>query len=126
MLIRNAGARWLMTVQLALVVKLLDHYEVIAANEITDQVRHDAAVHEALLAQAAAYGISECYTWKYLIDVSNGKSVSRILGIKPGPTIGEILPEVMRWQLAHPEGTVEECGKFIKKMWSEKATGVKG
>lgn len=104
MLIRNSGLRWLMTVQLALVVKLLDHYEAITAKEISeyiwgeymwvnsifrlfvgffntfhfprvslkaDQVRHDAAAHEVLLAQAAAYGISECYTWKYLIDVSN-------------------------------------------------------
>lgn len=57
---------------------------------------------------------------------TQGKKVSSILGIKPGPKIGVILPEVMRWQLAHPDGTVEECGEFLKKMWNEKVKSVEG
>ncbi|RUO95933.1 hypothetical protein BC936DRAFT_142942 [Jimgerdemannia flammicorona] len=120
MLIRDANTRWPMAVQLALAVRLFDHQDAIAAGGTSDEVQREVAAYEAVMAQAVTYGISECYTWKHIID---GKGVCTLLGIKPGRVISDILSDVMRWQLAHPEGTVEECAEFVKKEWSERVSG---
>lgn len=49
-----------------------------------------------------------------------GKSVARVLSIKPGRVIGELLKEVMAWQLGHPTGSTEECQEYIKEIWQRK------
>jgi tRNA nucleotidyltransferase/poly(A) polymerase len=47
----------------------------------------------------------------------NGKELIAMLNAK-GPVIGKATGEMINWQLAHPEGSVEEC-----KLWLE---GIKG
>ncbi|OMH79545.1 putative CCA tRNA nucleotidyltransferase 2 [Zancudomyces culisetae] len=55
-------------------------------------------------------GLDNAYSLKHVLD---GKAVSVLLKLKPGPQIKETLDVVMEWQLEHPTGTAEECKKHI-------------
>ncbi|RUS16997.1 hypothetical protein BC938DRAFT_476383, partial [Jimgerdemannia flammicorona] len=114
---------------LALAVQLSDHQDAIAAGGRVSSmapgrdcrgdrgVRMGAvAAYEAIMAQA------------HIIDASvlegcgdGGKGVCTLLGIKPGRVISDILSDVMRWQLAHPDRTVE-CAEFVKE-WNKRVSG---
>ncbi|RUS16307.1 hypothetical protein BC938DRAFT_476620 [Jimgerdemannia flammicorona] len=108
MLIRDANTRWPMAVQLALAVRLFDHQDAIAAGGTCEYGRGPKRGRGI----RGSYGAG-----------GHGKGVCTLLGIKPGRVISDILSDVMRWQLAHPEGTVEECAEFVKKEWSERVSG---
>jgi hypothetical protein len=44
--------------------------------------------------------------------------VMQELGIKKaGPQLGQLLDQLMDWQLAHPEGTAEEAKAQVKQLW---------
>ncbi|KAG2428655.1 hypothetical protein HXX76_011360 [Chlamydomonas incerta] len=67
----------------------------------------------ALLAAVEAYGLSECWTWKPLMD---GKKVMTLLGwSKPGPELGKVLAAVMDWQLQHPTGSLADAGAMVRQ-----------
>ncbi|PNW70586.1 hypothetical protein CHLRE_17g726000v5 [Chlamydomonas reinhardtii] len=66
----------------------------------------------ALLAAVEAYGLSECWTWKPLMD---GKKVMTLLGwSKPGPELGKVLAAVVDWQLQHPAGSLAEAEAMVR------------
>ncbi|KAG2449718.1 hypothetical protein HYH02_005245 [Chlamydomonas schloesseri] len=67
----------------------------------------------ALLAAVEAYGLTECWTWKPLMD---GKKVMTLLGwSKPGPELGKVLAAVMDWQLQHPAGSLAEAEAMVRQ-----------
>ncbi|KAG2174604.1 hypothetical protein INT44_006868, partial [Umbelopsis vinacea] len=74
-------------------------------------------MYQKLVQQTLDYGIENCYTFKPILD---GKTVTKLLSIKPGKVIGELLEEIMAWQLGHPSGTTEECQDFIKLVWQRR------
>ncbi|ORX77412.1 poly A polymerase C-terminal region-like protein [Anaeromyces robustus] len=47
--------------------------------------------------------------------IINGKIACKLLNLKAGPIIGEILNTVISWQLRNPEGTKEECEIWLKE-----------
>ncbi|PBK76666.1 hypothetical protein ARMSODRAFT_1078769 [Armillaria solidipes] len=47
---------------------------------------------------------------KTLLD---GRDVVRILEAKPGPWTGQVLTQVMEWQLEHPERTKKDCEAWL-------------
>ncbi|KAG4091543.1 poly A polymerase C-terminal region-like protein [Neocallimastix lanati (nom. inval.)] len=51
--------------------------------------------------------------------IINGKVACKLLGIKQGPIVGEILKSVVSWQLRNPEGTKEECERWLKEEMKE-------
>ncbi|PVV04549.1 hypothetical protein BB560_000953 [Smittium megazygosporum] len=57
-----------------------------------------------------SYGLENAHSFKYIV---NGKEVSQLLGIKPGPAIKKHLDKVMQWQLENPDGTKDDCKKYI-------------
>ncbi|GIL45308.1 hypothetical protein Vafri_2575 [Volvox africanus] len=68
-----------------------------------------------LLSAVEAYGLSECWTWKPLMD---GKKVMTLLGwSKPGPELGRVMAAVMDWQLMHPSGTQQEAEAMVKQKY---------
>lgn len=47
------------------------------------------------------------------------------LGIKKGgPILGELLDQVVKWQLAHPTGSKDECIAFLKAQQETKQVAV--
>lgn len=67
----------------------------------------EVGVCRELEAAAAAFGVSDCWSWKPVLD---GKRVMAAAGMtQGGPALGKLMDEVVAWQLAHPAGTAEEC-----------------
>ncbi|KAI8462676.1 MAG: hypothetical protein J3K34DRAFT_527577 [Monoraphidium minutum] len=65
-----------------------------------------------LLAAAEAFGLADCWQWKPLLD---GKEAMSALGMKKaGPQLGRVLAAAVDWQLAHPQGSKEECIEHLK------------
>lgn len=50
----------------------------------------------------------------------NGKDMMKLLNAK-GPIIGKAVTEMTKWQLAHPEGTAEECKSFLVNQCQQEA-----
>lgn len=121
MLIRELGALWTTAVKLTAVKEILDNLpdltwsqpETIEPNTADDI----SEKYNKLIQLARDYNITDCYTWKNMID---GKSAAQIVGIKPGPVVTELLRAQMVWQLENPKGTKEECTEAIKKYWESR------
>lgn len=44
-----------------------------------------------------------------------GRQVIQVMGAsKPGPWTGKVLARVIEWQLEHPNGTKDECEKWLQ------------
>lgn len=89
-----------------------------AAEEAADGVaeeestRRRLAFCEALMDAATAYGIAGCWQWKPLLD---GKQVMAAVGMKGGgPQLGKLMEAAVQWQLAHPDGTAEQCRAWLQ------------
>ena len=64
------------------------------------------------LSAARAFGLERCWETPPLLD---GGKVMRALGLqKGGPRVKAGTEAVVRWQLAHPEGTEEECAEWLR------------
>ncbi|XP_066358932.1 tRNA nucleotidyltransferase cca2-like isoform X2 [Miscanthus floridulus] len=58
--------------------------------------------------------------WK-LKPVLDGKSIMGVMQVKSGgPLIGKWQQLVLKWQLAHPNGTVDECIEWMKQSQSKR------
>ncbi|CAN6440439.1 unnamed protein product [Victoria cruziana] len=46
----------------------------------------------------------------------DGKAVMSILGLKHGgPQVGEWQKKLLKWQLAHPSGTFDDCADWLRE-----------
>lgn len=121
MLIRDLGALWTTAVKLAAVKEILDAYPTLTwstPESIEPQTGEDLGDKYSKLIQLAKdYNITDCYTWKNLVD---GKRAAQLVGVKPGPVITELLKVQMIWQLENPAGTKDECEEAIRKYWDSK------
>ena len=57
-------------------------------------------------------GLDECWNMRPLL---NGREVIQCLQLPPGPMVQMFLKEQMRWMLEHPNGTREECERFLHR-----------
>ncbi|KAI8644652.1 hypothetical protein BD408DRAFT_340262 [Parasitella parasitica] len=122
MLIRDLGALWQTAVKMAAAKELLDVYPNLSWSE--DPSAIDAHTGQdicdkyyALIQAAKQYQITDCYSWKHIVD---GKRAAQVVGIKPGPIVTELLKVQMSWQLENPNGTKEECEQAIRAYWENK------
>ncbi len=53
---------------------------------------------------------------EYLVFEKQGKTVAKVLGVRPGPTIGAYLQKVMDFQLEHPSKTQEDCVAWLQDL----------
>ncbi|KAG0335172.1 hypothetical protein BG004_000110 [Podila humilis] len=104
------GKKWPCAFLLGLGVALLPKFERLKEGVLDEDVRAQIEKYSIFLSKAEAYEINHCFSWKYLVD---GKELSKLLRIKPGPKITEYLQIVMRWQLMHPQSSKEECQKWV-------------
>lgn len=56
-------------------------------------------------------GLRNAHLIKPIID---GKSLSKELGLKPGPWMGQINTQIMVWQLDNPEKSISDCLDYVK------------
>ncbi|KAJ2672179.1 CCA tRNA nucleotidyltransferase, mitochondrial [Coemansia spiralis] len=105
--IREIGARWAMCVVFSAAVDML-------LNKCSlEQATHK---YRTYIKRVIDEDLVEAYKYKHIID---GKSAAKLLGLKPGPAIRQVLDRVMEWQLCNPNGTVQECELYIAKTISQ-------
>lgn len=52
----------------------------------------------------------------WLTEGTQGRDILSALSLsKPGPWTKTVIKQVIRWQLAHPIGTGEECVEWLKQ-----------
>eukprot|EP00210_Caulerpa_lentillifera_P007382 g7055.t1 len=75
-----------------------------------------------LMQMIQEHNLENCWEMKPLLD---GRTVMTELGIeKGGPILGELLNQVIKWQLAYPEGSKDECVAFLKTLHERKQMAV--
>ncbi|KAF9562834.1 CCA tRNA nucleotidyltransferase, mitochondrial [Mortierella alpina] len=82
------GRKWPCAFMLALGVDLLPKFEALRAGVLDQDVQARIATYNKFLSKAVDYQIDQCFSWKYLVD---GKELTQLLNIKPGPKITEYL-----------------------------------
>ncbi|KAI9289928.1 hypothetical protein BC943DRAFT_341085 [Umbelopsis sp. AD052] len=118
MFIRKVDYVWPLAVKVSFIADLLSYHDTIGiTKDIPPEAQSIINMYQKLVQQTLDYGIENCYTFKPILD---GKTVTKLLSIKPGKVIGELLEEIMAWQLGHPSGTTEECQDFIKLVWQRR------
>ncbi len=71
-----------------------------------------AQLYEEFIQKIDKLGLQNCHLLQPLL---NGKEICKILGIKPGPSIGVFLQQLIEHQLENPDLSVESAIKYIKK-----------
>eukprot|EP00879_Flechtneria_rotunda_P017089 GHRR01017897.1.p1 GENE.GHRR01017897.1~~GHRR01017897.1.p1 ORF type:complete len:250 (+),score=108.62 GHRR01017897.1:245-994(+) len=72
----------------------------------------------SLFAAAAGFELEGCWQWKPLLD---GKQLINLLNVPKGPKLGQMTAAVMDWQLAHPQGSKEDCLVHVKACYERQA-----
>ncbi|KAF8930776.1 hypothetical protein EDD21DRAFT_353368 [Dissophora ornata] len=104
------GKKWPCAFLLGLGVDLLPKFEALRNGLLDDGAKAQISKYNAFLSRSESYQIDHCFAWKYLVD---GKELTQLLKIKPGPKVTGFLQHVMRWQLMHPGSSKEECRTWI-------------
>eukprot|EP00798_Chlamydomonas_sp_ICE-L_P031440 gene31440-6618_t len=85
-----------------------------AADPSPDELAKHAEVCKALMSDAEAFGLTDCWQWKPLLG---GKQMMPVLGLsKPGPQLGKALAAVMEWQFLHPKGNLGYGGSWMHRV----------
>ncbi|KAG0033934.1 hypothetical protein BGZ81_006754 [Podila clonocystis] len=106
------GKKWPCAFMLGLGVDLIPKFDQLKQGIMDEDVRAKIEKYNTFLRKAETYDIDHCFSWKYLVD---GKELTQLLKIRPGPKITEFLQVVMRWQLMHPQSSKEDCQDWILK-----------
>ncbi|RCK59528.1 CCA tRNA nucleotidyltransferase, mitochondrial [Candida viswanathii] len=85
--------------------------ELINDEQINSVVSKVVANYESLFNQIERWDLTNVDLVKPLLD---GTTLSKTLGMKPGPWLRPTIDEVLRWQLDNPDLSVEECLEFVK------------
>ncbi|KAF9934850.1 hypothetical protein FBU30_010823 [Linnemannia zychae] len=104
------GKKWPCAFLLALGVDLIPKFDTLRTGTLDEETKTLISAYNGFLTKAATYQIDNCFAWKYLVD---GKELTKILNIKPGPKVTDHLRIVMDWQLRHPWSSKEECQAYI-------------
>ncbi|KAK3834841.1 MAG: hypothetical protein JOS17DRAFT_682304 [Linnemannia elongata] len=104
------GKKWPCAFLLALGVDLIPRFDTLRTGVQDEETKAMIAAYNGFLSKAAAYQIDHCFAWKYLVD---GKELTKMLNIKPGPKVTDYLRVVMNWQLRHLRSSKEECQAWI-------------
>ncbi|KAF6070020.1 Poly A polymerase head domain family protein [Candida albicans] len=69
--------------------------------------------YENLFVQIENWDLTNVHLVKPLID---GTTLSKSLGMKPGPWLRPTIEEILVWQLDNPQSSVDECFEFVKSI----------
>ncbi|KAI9597553.1 hypothetical protein BDF19DRAFT_435474 [Syncephalis fuscata] len=111
----NAKSHW----RLAFILALVDDLTIAQLPALSDEEGRIIKMYEDWMKAVESFGLLQVHTERYLID---GKEVAKLFNIRPGPQIKELLEKyVMPWQLAHPQGTTDECRHYLQSIQTNAA-----
>ncbi|XP_073363042.1 tRNA nucleotidyltransferase cca2-like [Aegilops tauschii subsp. strangulata] len=102
--------------RLALLISTLSYPEVRSANgsfSQQDELNRRKEIYirvERLITDLDLEG-----AWKKIKPLLDGNDIMGVLDIEEGPLVKEWKERLVKWQLAHPKGTAEECREWIKQ-----------
>ncbi|KAF9927814.1 CCA tRNA nucleotidyltransferase, mitochondrial [Linnemannia zychae] len=106
------GKKWPSAILLGLGIELIDKFEYLKQGILDIEAKAIISKYNSFLSKTESYQIGYSFAWKYMVD---GKEISKILGVKPGPSVQGYLGTIMRWQLEHPHSSKEECVAWIQE-----------
>jgi tRNA nucleotidyltransferase (CCA-adding enzyme) len=117
LLVRQAKDLWLTLLLLATVLLLHQQQqdeEDDSASSTVDWIQVGAHAHDRIV----SLGLYQCWQWRPLLD---GQALMSTLRLPRGPTVGLYMEEQVRWMLAHPDGTLDDCVSYLQA-WVAPAT----
>lgn len=67
-------------------------------------------LYQSLMDSVEKLDVQKAHEWKPLL---NGHEVMQLLGIKPGPQLGEVMSSLMEWQMEYPGATKEDASRWV-------------
>ncbi|RHZ52940.1 hypothetical protein Glove_454g16 [Diversispora epigaea] len=110
--IRELGSKWINSIIITLAYELMPEFYNIQ-KELWDKPNEIIRKYNNFIARIYDLGLQECYEEKSIL---NGDEVIKLLNIKPGKIMKQILASVIEWQLENPNGNKEQCKKYIKDL----------
>lgn len=113
---RKAGSLWPVGIVLASALRTpaaapLGEHRAVGADGPDEQLVQRSVDRCRLLHSAVvAFSLEGAHEWKPLLD---GKRLMEVTGAR-GPAVGAKMAAVVRWQLANPRGTLEECVQWLR------------
>ncbi|KAF8588429.1 hypothetical protein K439DRAFT_1335219 [Ramaria rubella] len=109
----NTGTHWTSSVLFSLVQELVPLWDAEKDTLDLDSANEILAMYTAFVCKVEELNLPQSLEDSPLL---NGREVSSLLGAKkPGPWTGRLLNHIMEWQLAHPQGTKDDCAAWLKE-----------
>lgn len=59
----------------------------------------------------------QCRTLRHKLTAAAGRVLQALGWEKPGPQLGKALAVAVEWQLAHPQGSAQECEAHVRALF---------
>lgn len=105
LLLQSCKNQWITTLLVATVSKAREQ-------PLQDPLQHWIQACLNLYRAIIDMGLDECWNMRPLLD---GREVIHSLQLPQGPLVQQFLLEQKRWMLQHPNGTREECERFLHR-----------
>ncbi|KAF9498151.1 hypothetical protein BDN71DRAFT_1386446 [Pleurotus eryngii] len=108
----NTGSHWTSSLLFSLVQDLLPHYDL--ENDILDVDRASGiiAIYNCFVDRVLELKLQDVVDARPILD---GREVSAALGAqRAGPWLGQVLDQVVEWQLGHPHQTKDDCIAWLR------------
>jgi tRNA nucleotidyltransferase (CCA-adding enzyme) len=109
LLVRQAKELWVTLLLLATI--LLSHQPHDEDDDSTATAVDWIQVGAHTYHRIVALGLDQCWQWRPLLD---GQALMSTLSLPRGPTVGLYMEEQVRWMLAHPDGTLDDCVSYLQ------------
>ncbi|KAK0208895.1 hypothetical protein DFS33DRAFT_1254396 [Desarmillaria ectypa] len=104
----STGSHWTSSMLFSLVRELGPLYD--PSSDAINDAEKVIRVYNEFTARIEELDLLGAADARTLLD---GRDVVKILEAKPGPWTGQVLTQVMEWQLEHPERTKEDCTAWL-------------
>ncbi|KZV76945.1 hypothetical protein PENSPDRAFT_679619 [Peniophora sp. CONT] len=104
-------SHWTSSLLFSLVQELVQFYDI--QNDAFDVQKATTCieVYNTFVRRVVELDLVSAIDAKPILD---GRAVVQTLELKPGPWTAKVLADVVKWQLAHPDGTREQCVEWLK------------
>ncbi|KAJ3789687.1 hypothetical protein GGU10DRAFT_283680, partial [Lentinula aff. detonsa] len=111
----HTGSHWTSSLLFSLVQELIPCCKNIDEGLEVSAASEKITIYNNLVRRVEELGLTTVVDAKTLLD---GREVISLLDAKAGPWTGTVLARVIQWQLEHPEGSKDECSRWLKEQHS--------
>lgn len=107
--IKCLGNYWPFGILFSMVLEIRESFASAIPSEINlkdPNILEIASKYKVFMDGICNLSLEKIHSEKHLLD---GKAVSQALNLRPGPTVGKYLDQVMAWQLENPGADEKEC-----------------